>query len=106
MPTAAQNLVAFAVGRAVLNEAELLTLAVDPRLQRRGLGRACLNEFEMRAAAEGAEVLHLEVAETNHAARALYTSVGWHDVGRRRSYYTSPTGRIDAILMTKQLAAD
>lgn len=102
---AVEDLVAFAVGRVTLDEAELLTLVVDPIFQRQGFGRTCLSRFEARAAADGATVLHLEVAENNRAARELYVSAGWRETGRRKSYYRAADARIDAILMTKRLCA-
>ena len=105
-PKAAQNLPGFALGRAVLDEAELLTLAVDPALHRIGIGRACLAAFEDEAAARDATVLHLEVAVTNNPAVALYRSAGWQETGRRKAYYKGPDARIDALLMTKRLSAD
>ncbi len=94
----------FALGRVVLDEAELLTIAVDPDQQGHGLGRACLAAFEAEAARRGATVLHLEVAETNAPARALYRSAGWQETGCRKAYYKAGEARIDAILMTKRLA--
>lgn len=93
----------FALGRVVLDEAELLTLAVDPDFRRQGIGSACLDAFEAEAVRRGATVLHLEVAETNAPAIALYLSRGWERSGRRKAYYASPGGRTDAILMTKRL---
>lgn len=98
--------VGFALGRIVLDEAELLTLAVKPDAQRQGIGRACLSSFEKTAAEQGALRCHLEVAECNKAARALYRAMGWQEAGRRRAYYKSETARIDAIMMTKQPCAD
>ncbi len=94
----------FALGRVVLDEAELLTIAVDPDQQGQGLGRACLKAFEAEAARRGARDLHLEVAETNAPARALYRAAGWQETGCRKAYYKAGEARIDAILMTKRLA--
>lgn len=104
--SAAQPLLGFALGRVVLDEAELLTLAIDPTVQRRGLGRSCLANFEAEAAARGAGHLHLEVAETNAAALHLYRAAGWHQAGRRKAYYKGADARIDAVLMTKHLGDD
>ena len=96
----------FALGRVVLDEAELLTLAVHPEAQRHGIGRACLALFETEAAARGAARFHLEVAETNSPARALYKAAGWEEVGRRKAYYKGNASRIDAILMAKRIDSD
>ncbi|MFN4101064.1 MAG: GNAT family N-acetyltransferase, partial [Pararhodobacter sp.] len=63
---------AFALGRVVAGEAELLTLATDPAARRQGLARAQMAAFEREAQARGAVTAFLEVAEDNAAARALY----------------------------------
>lgn len=102
----AQHLMGFALGRVVSDEAELLTLAVDPDLRRRGLGLDLLSRFETEAARLGAAQAHLEVAATNTPALALYRGAGWTECGLRKAYYKGPDARIDAILMTKRLAAD
>lgn len=99
----AQNLAAFALGRVTLDEAELLTLAVDPGQHRKGLGQRCLAQFEAGARAQGASRAFLEVAASNQAARALYAAGGWTTDGTRPNYYATATGREDAILMSKAL---
>ncbi len=94
----------FALGRVVLDEAELLTLAVDPACRRQGIGRACLAAFEARAQDMGATEAHLEVAADNAAAIALYEAAGYVRSGHRRAYYETPGGaRIDALLYRKTL---
>lgn len=96
----------FALGRIILDEVELLTLAVLPTEQGKGHGRALLAAFETEAMHRGGRELHLEVAETNDIARALYASAGWGEVGRRKAYYKGDNARIDAILMSKHLSSD
>lgn len=95
---------AFALGRAVADEAEILTLATDPAHRRTGLARDCLRAFETQAAARGATSAFLEVAEDNAPARALYRAAGYVETGRRKGYYTSATGcAVDALLLSKTL---
>ncbi len=94
----------FALGRVIADEAELLTIAVDPGAQGRGEGRACLAAFESAAAERGARRGFLEVAETNAPARALYAKAHWRQDGKRRGYYRAADGaRIDALLLSKEL---
>lgn len=94
----------FALGRVTLDEAELLTIAVDPSARRMGLGRACLAGFEAEALRSGAMRVFLEVAETNRAARKLYSGAGYAQVGIRSGYYREADGTpVDAILMSKTL---
>lgn len=94
----------FALGRVVAGEAELLTIAVDPVAQRRGVGRRLMQAFLEELARRGAETVFLEVAESNAAARALYARAGFTETGRRRGYYQSPDGRaVDAVMMARAL---
>jgi len=79
----------FVLARAVADEAEILTLAVLPQLRRQGLGGALLGAAMREATARGAASLFLEVAESNHAARRLYTAAGAATLGRRPGYYAS-----------------
>jgi [ribosomal protein S18]-alanine N-acetyltransferase len=67
-------------------EREILFLAVDPAYRRRGIARG-LVENEL---ARGAGEWLLEVRESNVAAIALYESIGFKQVGRRREYYPDP----------------
>ena len=99
------EIVGFALGRAVLREAELLLLAVRRDSQRKGVGLLLLRRFAAVANARGAERLHLEVRDGNHALR-LYTAAGFAEVGRRRNYYTGSDGQIyDALTLAKSTAA-
>ena len=90
----------FLIGRVIADEAELLTLAVDPALRRRGTAGRLVARFAAVAAERGASTAFLEVAEDNLAARALYDSLGWRPAGRRRGYYRQPDGKpCDALVM-------
>lgn len=92
----------FLVGRVVADEAEVLTLAVDPAARRRGIGKSLLQEFLARAKAMGAVSVFLEVADGNDAACALYLSAGFSLQGRRKTYYRNSTGRgVDALVMMR-----
>jgi len=91
----------FILCRAVLDEAEILTLAVRPTARRAGLGAQLTRAAAEVAAGTGADRLFLEVAEDNVAARALYARLGFEQTGRRRNYYEKSDGsRVDALLLT------
>lgn len=97
---------AFALGRTIADEAELLTIAVDPESQGRGLGRLCLRRFLDACRDAGADRVFLEVATTNRVARALYESQGFRQDGLRKGYYrASGAAPIDAVLMSRPLSA-
>ena len=91
----------FILARIAADEAEILTLAVQPERRRLGLGAALLAEALREAKTRGATAMLLEVAEPNLAARALYDRFGFAEVGRRRRYY--PDGS-DALVLQRQIA--
>lgn len=94
----------FAIGRAVLDEIELLTLATVPDQQRKGLATAALAAFEDAACARGVTTFHLEVAADNVAATALYAKAGYTQVARRKAYYVRPNRpAADALVMSKMM---
>ena len=96
---------AFALGRVIADEAELLTLATDPATRRRGRARAALAGFEAEAQARGATRGFLEVAEDNAPARALYAASKWQEMARRAGYYPRAGGQaVDALILEKSLA--
>lgn len=97
------RLAGFAVARQVApDEYEILNLAVDPAVRRRGLGRTLLATL-LRLPGR---TLYLEVRASNAPARALYASAGFVESGVRKGYYPglpqpdSPPE--DAIVMKMQ----
>ncbi len=87
----------------VLDEGYIANVAVAPEARRRGIARALLTELERRARAIPLAFLTLEVRAGNAPAIALYASLGYETVGRRRNYYEKPVE--DALLMTRVLTA-
>jgi ribosomal-protein-alanine N-acetyltransferase len=97
------DIVGFAMGRVVAQEAELLLLAVKGEEQNRGVGKLLLDAFARRAVERGASRLHLEVREGNHAVN-LYRRAGFTEVGRRRNYYSGRDGQIyDALTLARSV---
>ena len=85
-----ENILAgFVMARSVLDEAEILTIAVKPDNQRQGLGQALLIEAGARAHRRGATRMFLEVGAENTAALRLYEKLGFVRIGWRKSYYTT-----------------
>lgn len=94
----------FVMGRVILDEVELLTIAVDPQARRQGAGARLLAAFEAAAMGRGAKQAFLEVAAGNIAAQNLYLSGGWQVTGRRKAYYRRQNGQTeDALLLSKAL---
>jgi len=97
---------AFAAGRVILDEAELLTIAVAPAKRRKGLAEHALGQLETAMHARGAARCFLEVAADNTGAIALYSKSGYTESGRRRDYYGAKNvSKTDALIMVKPLKA-
>ena len=86
----------------VQDAAEILTVGVVPEARRTGLARVMLADLLAEAVRRGAVEAFLEVRIDNEAARALYRSEGFEEIGRRRGYYDG--GRVDAVTMRKELS--
>ncbi|MBE6714650.1 MAG: ribosomal-protein-alanine N-acetyltransferase [Ruminococcaceae bacterium] len=90
---------AYAVYYVCGDEADLANIATLPELRRQGIGGALLDETLEISRSGGVFRAFLEVRESNESARALYSSRGFIEIGKRRRYYRNPTE--DAILMAK-----
>ena len=89
--------VGYSVSWCVVDQAELANLAVASEARGIGIGGRLLDAAVDAAREAGCESMHLEVRESNAAARALYASRGFEEVGRRRRYYRAPVE--DALVL-------
>ncbi|WP_022687917.1 ribosomal protein S18-alanine N-acetyltransferase [Sphingomonas phyllosphaerae] len=98
--------VGFALVRAIMDEAELLLIAVDPAVRRTGVGAALLRGMIAECEGRGVARLHLEV-RANNPAISLYTAHGFRHAGVRRGYYRGRDGvSFDAHTYVRDLAAE
>jgi ribosomal-protein-alanine N-acetyltransferase len=81
---------AFVVAQVASVEWEIENIAVALEAKRRGYATLLLNRFLDKAQNAGAISIHLEVRESNEAARELYRKMGFAEVGRRVRYYADP----------------
>lgn len=89
----------FALSRIVVDEAELLLIAVSPQTRRRGTGAALIDNTINEAKERGAVRVHIEVRDGNPAL-SLYQRFGFTPVGRRRGYYLGKFGQsFDALTL-------
>ena len=92
--------IGLAVCRVAADEAELLTIAVQPTHRRLGAGRRLLASVIDHVRTAGARTLFLEVGADNPAARTLYEAMGFRAVATRAAYYRRGTGpAADAVVM-------
>ena len=89
----------FIVYRQILDEAEIITIGVNPEMQRKGIATAMIGIIENILKNQGVKKIFLEVASNNIAGQKLYKNTGFDQVGLRPKYYDG----IDAILMAKNL---
>jgi len=80
----------IAVGRQVLDEAEILNLAVRQGVRRQGEGRALVRRVLQHFVERQVSRVFLEVRESNAGAIAFYRGLGFGAVGVRRDYYHDP----------------
>ncbi len=102
-PFGSRNPVGFVTLRTVADEAEILTIAVDPRQRGRGVARKLMETARYRLYAERVKDLFLEVDAANAAAVSLYKSLGFKEVGKRKGYYAESDGDGTALVMRYDL---
>lgn len=98
LATLGEDPIAYANFRRLLDECELLRLAVDPQHRRRKIGQRLL-DYGLRALhRRGCHQCHLEVRQDNTPARHLYEIMGFKISGLRKGYYRQGDKTMDAVL--------
>lgn len=97
------QVIGFCILQPVLDEANLLLMAIEPQYQGQGRGSALLEE-SIELLGESCVMIFLEVRESNRSAISLYEKVGFHQMGIRKNYYPADralfvNGKEDAVLM-------
>lgn len=91
----------FIAAQFLSSELEIQNVVVAREFLRQGVASELVLEIFARARMAKMSAIILEVRESNHAARALYSKSDFREVGRRRGYYRNP--QEDAILYAKRL---
>lgn len=78
----------FVLVRSVLDEAEIITIATNPNIRRKGVARKLLQEAIRRLQFDRRQKLFLEVDEANKPAINLYKSLGFKTISERSGYYS------------------
>ncbi|MCC6929514.1 MAG: ribosomal protein S18-alanine N-acetyltransferase [Gemmatimonadaceae bacterium] len=94
---AREGVVGFVIVYVADTEGDLANIAIAASERGRGEGRRLLRHALAAVSARGVYFLYLEVRESNTAARALYQSEGFVEVGRRSRYYVRPVE--DALIL-------
>ena len=91
----------YAIVYTVMDEGELVRIAVDSMFRRQGVAGSLLDTLIREWQDHGILLWHLEVRKSNDAAQGLYRSRGFSKDGIRRGFYENP--REDAVLMSLRL---
>ena len=86
-------LLGFALVRTVMDESELMLIAVEPTARRVGIAAAIMADLTRTAVGAGMRKLHLEVRRGNEAIE-LYRAYGFAKAGERANYYRGPAGEV------------
>ena len=81
----------------MLDEAEIVNVAIHPKYRRMGLGYKLLTEMKQRFMPPEVTQYYLEVRKSNTAAQRLYEKLGFVSAGVRKNFYEKPSE--DAVLM-------
>lgn len=74
---------------AILEEAHITTLAIEPAHQGNKLGQLLLTELLLRGHQRGLTRATLEVRASNDRALNLYQKLGFKEAGQRKRYYSN-----------------
>ena len=98
--------VGFCILQPVLDEANLLLMAIHPSQQGKGLGYQLLDQSIAMLKNDPIQIF-LEVRESNHAAIALYQKADFHQIDVRKNYYPLAKGGYEhAVIMVRACSDD
>lgn len=96
-----EKLIAYLIVYHVLDEGEIVRIAVEESWRRTGVAGHLLLALENICEDKGIVNLFLEVREHNETAVAFYKDKGFVETGIRKNFYTNPIE--DGILMCRGL---
>lgn len=83
----------------IIDQADIVAIAILPPYQHQGWGKKLWQHTLSWAVSHSIKAFFLEVAEVNEIAIAFYQSLGFSLIRKRKGYYRTPRGDIDALLM-------
>ena len=95
-----EQVAGYVGSQTVLDETDMMNIAVQPECRRRGIAAALIGELVNQLREHGSHVLRLEVRESNVPAIALYESMGFTQLGLRKNYYRNP--KENALILGKE----
>lgn len=98
-----KHVVGFILISMSTEECHVLNLCVAHAHQRQGWGKQLLERALAFARENGIRVVYLEVRHSNTRAIGLYENMGFQQVGVRKGYYPTVSGREDALILAKSI---
>ena len=95
-----EQVVGYVGSQTVIDESDMMNIAVHPDFRRRGIAEALVADLEAALRQRGSRALILEVRDSNAPAIALYEKLGFAQVGLRKNYYRNP--KEDARILRKE----
>ena len=95
--------IGFAGMMIIVDEAELLYIAVEPPYRNQGIGQLLMDQVIDEAKNHHAKRLLLEVRESNRVAQSFYRKNDFDVIAGRKEYYKNPTE--DALIMERIISA-
>ncbi|MBR2048488.1 MAG: ribosomal protein S18-alanine N-acetyltransferase [Oscillospiraceae bacterium] len=92
--------VGYVGSQTVLDETDMMNVAVHPDHRRRGIARSLVAALVDALKEKGSRCLTLEVRESNESAIALYRELDFRQIGLRKNYYRNP--RENALILRKE----
>lgn len=99
------KLCAYSILSVAVGECHILNICVCPESQGQGIASEFLRKLLDEAVAWEAEIAFLEVRASNAAALALYSKLGFSEIGQRKGYYRNGDSREDALVLSLPLIA-
>lgn len=95
-----ENVLGYISFTVIIDECQIVNVAVDPSARKRGVGSLLLESFLEYIKNLGVKSVFLEVRESNAPAIGLYKKFDFSAVGVSKNHYSKPTE--NAILMSLQ----
>lgn len=99
----ASHIVGYAVMSVGAGESHILNICIRPESRGKSLGRSLLIHMLSIARTRRVDIVVLEVRPSNTVALRLYETMGFNEVGLRKSYYPAARGTEDAIILALSL---
>lgn len=100
--TEGRQIVGYAVGASRGRDGRIVSVAVDLRHRRKGIGTALLTSVIQQLMKEGVQEVHLEVRKENMVAILFYERMGFRRFSEIKHYY--PDGE-DAWVLKRAIAS-